>query len=221
MGSFDRPSASIDEPLDCYLHGYVSARVMNLSRQAIAAGGKGLPVCIAASKVDGLVLSLSPNSHNYNYRSAVMFGYASLVTEVDEKLWAMELITNSVVPDRYRHTRVPPNAAEMQSTQILRIHIDSASSKVREGVPGGDALSDLNDKSLLQSVWTGVVPVYEQFGEPIPGPYNEVKDVPEHVSEYVKGLNAENMEYAIKAGKKPAPVKLKEQDDEDDAAVPL
>jgi hypothetical protein len=45
------------------------------------------------------------------------------VEDVDEKLWAMELITNSVVPDRWKHTRVPPNNAEMQSTQILKVKV--------------------------------------------------------------------------------------------------
>lgn len=83
---------------------------MNLSSSStsISSGPKGLPVCICASKVDGLVLSLTPYSHNYNYRSAILFGHATLVEDADEKMWAMELITNSVVPDRWRHTRVPP-----------------------------------------------------------------------------------------------------------------
>ena len=40
---------------------------------------KGLAVTIAATKVDGIVLSLTPNSHSYNYRSAVLFGYGGLV----------------------------------------------------------------------------------------------------------------------------------------------
>lgn len=57
MGSFNRPSASLGDPLDCYLHGYVSSRIMNLSR---ASEGKGLPICIAASKVDGLGMILPP-----------------------------------------------------------------------------------------------------------------------------------------------------------------
>jgi nitroimidazol reductase NimA-like FMN-containing flavoprotein (pyridoxamine 5'-phosphate oxidase superfamily) len=206
MGSYDRPSASIGEPLECYLHGYVSSRIMNLARQSLAAGGKGLPVCIAASKVDGLVLTLTPNSHNYNYRSAVLFGYASLVTDVEEKLWAMQLITNSVVPDRWENSRVPPNQAEMQSTQIMRVHIDSGSAKVREGVPN-DERCDLNDPEVLKRVWTGVVPLYEQFGEPIPGPYNEVEEIPEHVLNYRKALNQANFDYAHKAAVKDAPVK--------------
>ena len=206
MGSFDRPSASISEPLECYLHGYVSSRIMNLSRKSIEEGGKGLPVCIAATKVDGLVLTLTPNSHNYNYRSAVLFGYASLVTSVEEKLWAMQLITNSVVAGRWNETRVPPNAAEMQSTQILKVHIDSGSAKVREGVPSDENV-DLNNKDVLERVWTGVLPMYEYLGDPIPGPYNEVMEIPQHIVHYRKSLNEANSGYAIEAALKDAPVK--------------
>jgi hypothetical protein len=186
---------------------------MNLSRKSIEAGGKGMPVCIAATRVDGLVLTLTPNSHNYNYRSAVLFGYASLVTSVEEKLWAMQLITNSVVAGRWPETRVPPNAGEMQSTQILKVNIDSGSAKVREGVPNDEKV-DLDDKEVLQRVWTGVVPVYEHFGEPIPGPYNEVQDIPEHVLEYRKRMNEENLGYATKAALKDAPVKRAAKEEE-------
>lgn len=107
MGSFEYPSATIDEPLECYLHGYVSSRIMNLARNS-PSKGQGLPICIATSRVDGIVLSLTPNSHNYNYRSATLHGYAKLVTSEEEKLWAMKLITNSVVTDRWDHSRVPP-----------------------------------------------------------------------------------------------------------------
>jgi nitroimidazol reductase NimA-like FMN-containing flavoprotein (pyridoxamine 5'-phosphate oxidase superfamily) len=211
VGSYSRPSASLGDPLDCYLHGYVSSRIMNLARAS--PNSKGLPICIAASKVDGLVLTLTPNSHNYNYRSAVLFGHATLVDYLDEKLWAMKLITNSVVPDRWHHTRVPPNASEMASTQILKVTIESGSAKVRDGVPN-DEKCDLGDPDVLASVWTGVLPLYEQFGEPVPGPYNVVKEVPEHVREYRERVNRVNFEYAEAAAKKDAPVK-KEVDDED------
>ena len=108
---------------------------MNLSASALSRGEPGLPLCVAATKVDGFVLTLTPNSHNYNYRSAVLQGHAAIVEDVDEKIWAMKLITNSVVPERYENTRVPPDGAEMQSTRILKMRISSASGKVREGVP--------------------------------------------------------------------------------------
>lgn len=211
MGSFARPSASLASPLDIYLHGYVSSRIMNLARAS--SSSPGLPVCVAASRVDGVVLTLTPNSHNYNYRSAILFGHATLVEDVDEKLWAMQLITNSVVPDRWRHSRVPPNGAEMSSTQILRVTVESGSAKVREGGPE-DERADRENEEVTGRVWTGVVPVYEVLGEPVPGPYNEVVEVPEHVGAWRERVNAENQEYAVEAARKDPPVKKKEGDRE-------
>ncbi|KAL5358469.1 hypothetical protein BJX96DRAFT_146649 [Aspergillus floccosus] len=192
MGSFDYPSASIDEPLECYLHGYVSSRIMNLAR---ANEGEGLPVCVAASKVDGLILSLTPNSHSYNYRSAIIHGYAQLVTDEAEKLYAMELITNSVLPDRWRHSRVPPDRAEMSSTVILKVKVVDGSGKIRDGGVS-DEKKDTTNEEVTQSVWTGVVPVWETFGEPIPSPQNKVTDVPEYITSFVSSKNAENQSYS-------------------------
>jgi len=102
----------------------------------------------------------------------------------------------------------------MSSTQILRVRIESGSAKVREGVPN-DERFDLDNPSVIGSVWTGVVPVWEEFGDPIAGPYNEVKDVPEHVTSYVERLRDGNKEYAEKAAKKDAPVKKKEAGGDD------
>lgn len=42
-------------------------------------------VSIAATKVDGIVLSLTPNSHSYNYRSAILFEYTTLVANEEVK----------------------------------------------------------------------------------------------------------------------------------------
>ncbi|TVY32947.1 hypothetical protein LOCC1_G008575 [Lachnellula occidentalis] len=215
MGSFSHPSASLSEPLDLYLHGYVSSRIMNLTSSSTSSSPKGLPVCICASKVDGLVLSLTPYSHNYNYRSAVLFGHASLVEDAEEKLWAMELVTNSVVPDRWRHTRVPPIPSETQSTRILRITIASGSAKIREGVPE-DSAADMRASQNTDTIWTGVLPLYEQYGEPVPGPYNAVAEVPEHVRVYGEESSRGNREYAVEAAGKRAPVKVKVGDGDGD-----
>lgn len=187
MASFENPSAGLDEPLDCYLHGYVSSRIMNLSRQAQEAGKPGLPVCIAASKVDGLILALSSFSHSYNYRSAVLFGHAQLVTDLDEKQYAMEHITNKVVTDRWKHTRLPINKAELSSTQMLRVRISSGSGKIRDGPPADDK-ADMADQDAVNSVWTGYLPVTETIGEPVASSYNKIA-VPQHVTEYREKFN--------------------------------
>ncbi|KAK3682534.1 hypothetical protein B0T22DRAFT_287055 [Podospora appendiculata] len=192
MGSFARPSSDLGDVLDLYLHGYVSSRLINLSRDTSKSDEAtiGLPVAVAASHIDGLVLALTPNSHSYNYRSAVLFGHAQLVTDVAEKLYAMELITNSVVPGRWANSRIPPNAAEMQSTSVLRVRIATGSAKIRSGMPH-DERGDLEDEALLDRVWTGVVPVYQTLGEPVPGPYNKVADVPAYLQQYVMEGNAD------------------------------
>jgi nitroimidazol reductase NimA-like FMN-containing flavoprotein (pyridoxamine 5'-phosphate oxidase superfamily) len=213
MGLYPGDEANGDPDWKCYLHGYVSSRLMRLGADAVERGEEGLPLCVAATKVDGFVLTLTPNSHNYNYRSAVLQGHATVVEDVDEKIWAMKLITNSVVPDRYENTRVPPDGAEMQSTRILKMRISGASGKVREGCPE-DERKDMKREDVLDSVWTGVVPVYEKLVEPVPGPYNRVQQVPEHVTKFVKEENAKREKYAVGAANKPAPLKRKKKEED-------
>lgn len=225
MGSFDRPSADTGDVLELYLHGYVSSRIMNLSRKKDDAKEKtggddaeappaaaaaeysqsepvGLPVTVAASHVDGLVLSLTPFSHSYNYRSATLFGYATPVTDAAEKMWALELITNSVAQDRWRNTRVPPTGAEMQSTSVLKVRITAGSGKIRSGFPS-DEKADAGDEALVRRVWTGVVPVHTTLGEPTPSPYNKVEPVPGYLADYVKGTNKYAEETALEQMTKP------------------
>lgn len=188
MGSFEYPSSGIDEPLDCYLHGYVSSRIMNLARNS---EGDGLPICVAASKVDGIILSLTPNSHSYNYRSVVLHGYAKLVTDDEEKLWAMKLITNSVVADRWDNSRVPPDKAEMSSTVILKVKVVDGSGKIRDGSVS-DERKDKDNNEVTGRIWTGVVPVWETFGQPVPSAENKITEVPEHITSFIANKNAQN-----------------------------
>lgn len=212
LGLYPGDESNGDYEWKCYLHGYVSSRLMRLADEAIKRGEEGLPLCVAATKVDGFVLTLTPNSHNYNYRSAVLQGFGTVVENVEEKIWAMKLITNSVVPDRYENTRVPPDGAEMQSTRMLKMKITGASGKVREGVPE-DERKDMKREDVLDSVWTGVIPVYEKLIEPQAGPYNRIKKVPEHVSKFVAEENKKREKYAFEAAHKPAPVKRVKKDD--------
>lgn len=192
MGSFAHPSADISEPMDCYLHGYVSSGIM---KQARSDSEKGLAITVAATKVDGIVLSLTPNSHSYNYRSAVLFGYGSLVKDPEEKMWAMQLVTNSVVPSRWKNSRTPPDNAEMVSTTILKVKIVNGSGKIRTGGPG-DEKKDTDREDLLNSVWTGVVPIWEHVGDPVAGGASRVKEVPEHIRSFQSDVNETNADYA-------------------------
>jgi nitroimidazol reductase NimA-like FMN-containing flavoprotein (pyridoxamine 5'-phosphate oxidase superfamily) len=205
LGSFTRPSADITQVQDLYLHGYVSSRIMNLSRTP--SQPDGLPVCVSTTHVDGLVLSLTPFTHNYNYRSATVFGHATLVTDPDEKMYALRIITDSVVPGRWEGSRTPPTAGEMGATGVLKVKIAAGSAKVRMGGPNDDK-ADLADGPLRERVWAGVVPVYQVYGEPIPAAYNKAEAVPGYIAEFVADVSKENREQAVEAAKKIIPKKV-------------
>jgi len=196
MGSFEYPSADLGEPLDCYIHGYVSVRMANLARKS----EEGLPVCISATKVDGLVLALTPYNHSYNYRSAILHGYAKLVTDEEEKMWAMKLITDSVVPNRWDNSRTPPDKGELASTSILKVKIVAGSGKIRDGSASDEKKDYQNDK-LTDRIWTGVVPVYEVLGDPVANPDNKVKAVPGYIKSYIDGYSEKSKKYALDAVK--------------------
>ena len=135
------------------------------------------------SHMDGLVLALAPFHNSCNYRSAVVYGHASLVTSESERLFAMERITDNLLPTRWANSRNPPTKVELQSTSILRVKVASASAKVREGGPSDDR-PDLKNEALRKGTWTGVIPVWQQWGEPIPGKDNGREEVEEYIEEW-------------------------------------
>lgn len=175
-----------DEPACCYVHGYVSARMFRLPDS-----GEGVPVCIAATQVVNYVLAITPFNHSYDYRSAVIHGHATLLDPVadrDENVWAMELITNGLVADRWANTRVPPDDTEVASTRILRVRIDSASAKIRDsGVK--DDRKDIQNSEVREKVWTGTIPYHETLGTPVPAENNLVKEVPQYITDHIRNFN--------------------------------
>ena len=190
MGSFTHPSADLSEPLECYLHGYVSMRMANLARSE-----DGLPMTISATKLDGLVLSLTPFSHNHTYRSAVLFGHAQVVTDAEEKLFAMRLITESVMTGRWEGTRTPPDGGELGATAILKVKIAGGSGKTTDKGPN-DKKEDLEREDVTSRVWTGVAPVWEVIGEPIPAKTNAVGELPAYMDSFVREENESNEGHA-------------------------
>ncbi len=135
------------------LHGAKASRLL----KHIAAG---CPVCVEATVVDGLVLARSVFHHSVNYRSVVLFGRGRPVEEEQEKLSALEAITEHLIPGRWQEAR-RPNRKEMNATRVVAIKIDEASAKIRTG----PAVDDQEDYVL--PVWAGVLPLQEQTLPPI------------------------------------------------------
>jgi nitroimidazol reductase NimA-like FMN-containing flavoprotein (pyridoxamine 5'-phosphate oxidase superfamily) len=136
-----------------YIHGSAVSRTLRTLAQAV-------PVCITVTLLDGLVLARSAFHHSLNYRSVVMLGNARLVEERDEKMRALHLITNHVVPARWEEARTP-NELELKQSSVLALPLEEVSAKIRSGPP----LDDDEDYSL--PIWAGVVPVQMRLGTPV------------------------------------------------------
>jgi uncharacterized protein len=123
----------------------------------------GQRVCVTVTHIDGLVAARSVFSHSVNYRSAVIFGTATVVSDDDERRQALRLITDHLIPGRWAAAR-QPTAKEMAATAVLSLPLAEASVKVRTGMPADEP----EDHDL--DVWAGVLPISVTFGEPLPDP---------------------------------------------------
>lgn len=151
-----------------YLHG------SSANRSLLSAAGQ--QVCVTITLLDGLVCARAVFHHSMNYRSAVIFGEARLVTEPQEKLDALRAVTNHLVPGRWDHAR-QPDRKELAATLVLALPLDEASVKVRAGGPKDD------DEDYDSGIWAGVLPAALTFGpvEPDPALPGDIA-VPEHIS---------------------------------------
>jgi uncharacterized protein len=147
--------ARLDETL--YLHGSTGSHPM----LAAASGPGGLPVCVTATLVDGLVMARSWMHHSLEFRSVVAVGNARLVTDDDEKRRALTAVVDHIAAGRAGDSR-PPNARELAATAVLALDLVEVSAKVRTGGPVDD------DEDLALPHWAGVLPLALQPGAPIP-----------------------------------------------------
>jgi len=187
-------------PRAIYLHGHAASRIFQQAKT------QRIPVTVAASSMQGIVLALAPFHNSCNYTSAVAHGYAVPVTDAAERLYALTLITDNLVPERWDNSRSQPTGAELTSTGVLRVEIKSASAKTRVGVPGDDR-ADLKNEELVGRVWTGVIPCWTTLGEPVPSAYNQVKKVPGYLKAFVEEGNEEAKKVSVEAIGKENPKK--------------
>jgi uncharacterized protein len=165
--SYGRQDASL------YIHGSAASRMLRQMKDSV-------PVCITVTLLDGLVLARSVFNHSMNYRSVVILGKATLLENAEEKLAALRVLSEHILPGRWDDSR-QPNERELKATSVLRVPIEEFSAKVRTGPP----MDDEEDHSF--PTWAGVVPLEMKAGAPIndarllPG-----KAVPEYARNYTR-----------------------------------
>jgi uncharacterized protein len=154
-----------------YIHGSVASRMLrNVSG--------GIPMCVTVTLIDGLVLARSIFNHSMNYRSVVVLGTGTAIEDREEKLAALRLLSEHIVPGRWNEAR-QPNEKELKATTILRVPIQEFSAKVREG----PVVDDEEDYAF--PVWAGVLPINLVTGDPInDSRLDEKISIPEYVKNY-------------------------------------
>lgn len=150
--------ARLDEAL--YLHGSTGGGPL-LAAKAAEASGAGLPVCVTATLVDGLVLARSAMHHSVNFRSVVVVGDARVVDDPAEKSRALGCLLDHIAPGRAADCRAP-DARELAATGVLALDLVEVSAKVRTGPPVDDP------RDLPLPHWAGVVPLSLAAGTPMP-----------------------------------------------------
>ena len=157
-----------------YWHGSSASR-------ALRSQGKGLRVCLTVTHLDGIVLARSAFNHSCNFRSAMIFGTAELVTEPTEKQAALLAITDRLIPGRNAELRAM-NAQEIKATSVMRMQIEAASAKVRAVNVGDD------EEDGSHPVWAGVIPITTTLGTPDPSPILPATTaLPAHLAPYATG----------------------------------
>ena len=167
--SYGRKDASL------YIHGSAASRMLRQMQKE-----DGVPICITVTLLDGLVLARSVFNHSMNYRSVVILGKATLVDDPEEKLAALRVLSEHILPGRWDDSR-PPNERELKATSVLRVPIEEFSAKARVGPPIDD------EEDYAFPTWAGVVPLEMKAGTPI----NDARlllgrGVPEYARSYTR-----------------------------------
>jgi uncharacterized protein len=136
-----------------YMHGSGASRMLKTLAE-------GVDVCVTVTLVDAYVLARSAFHHSMNYRSVTVLGRARLVAEEAEKMEALRVITDHIVPGRWDEVR-GPNELEMKQTVVLALPLEEVAAKVRVGPPADD------EEDYALPVWAGIVPIHTQLAVPV------------------------------------------------------
>lgn len=123
----------------------------------------GAPACLAVTAFDALVVARSAFESSMRYRSAVIFGQCSPLTDPDEKLRALDTVVEALLPGRLAEVR-RSTRKELAKTLVLALPITEWSLKVSDGWP------DDPPEDCAGPAWAGVIPVQAGYHAPIPAP---------------------------------------------------
>ena len=147
---FVLPIAISPDGPDVLLHGSTGSRWLRLL-------ATGIPVSLAVTALDGMLVARSAFESSMHYRSAVLFGRCAAL-DGEEKLKALDALTDALIPGRVAEVR-RPSAKELAATLVLRLSVEDFSIKVSDGQP--DDLAE----DIAGPAWAGVLPLVSRYAE--------------------------------------------------------
>jgi len=137
-----------------FLHGSVASRSLTAGAEA----------CVTVTVLDGLILARSVFEHGINYRSAMIYGVPRPVTDPDDLLHGLRMLTEHVAPGQWDYAR-RPSRKELAATTLLAVPLAEASVKISDGPP-----DDGDGPDAALGLWAGRLPVVATWGMPVPDP---------------------------------------------------
>jgi len=154
-----------------YLHGSQANRMLRILLEA-------KEMSMTVMHLDALVLARSGLHHSVNYRSATLFGTASIVESNKEKEEALFCVVEHMMKGQWDGLR-PMHQKEIDRTLVVEMTIDQASAKIRN-----TGVADEPEDYELD-IWAGLVPIKQIVGYPIPDKGKpEQMEVPKHLLDY-------------------------------------
>lgn len=130
----------------------------------LTALAQGVAASVAVSALDGVTVARSGFESSFRYRSAVLFGSFTEVTD-DAKEGYLQSLLDVFIPGRSGELR-PSTRRELAATIVLSLPIGDRnwSLKISDGWP------EDSEEDVATGGWAGVVPVITTYGSPLRAP---------------------------------------------------
>jgi nitroimidazol reductase NimA-like FMN-containing flavoprotein (pyridoxamine 5'-phosphate oxidase superfamily) len=152
---FVLPTAICQDDEGVLLHGSTGSRWLRLL-------ATGIPVSLAVTALDGLLVARSAFESSMHYRSAVLFGCCTAL-DGEQKLAALDRLTDALIPGRVAEVR-RPSAKELAATLVLRLDVQDWSLKVAAGQP------DDFPEDVAGPAWAGTLPLASRYTAALDAP---------------------------------------------------
>lgn len=187
-------------PETLYVHGHLQEPIKYRLETDREEGGPGLPVTIAASKINSYVLGYSGFATGYTFASTALNGVAHLLPVSpefqSERLAVMNHILDSLIPGRSKNIR--DLGDDVHYVSIIKIDVKEKKSHTHgiSAALGIEMKKDIDDEHVRKNYWEGAIPVWQTYGDPIPGEHNKVSTPPSYLTTFIDKQNKENKQHA-------------------------